>query len=760
MPGIPPLVICAISLWSGSALAYVQSEHLENDIQVCLIALFLAGSLVIGILLAFKRRIFLAIALFMFIGLLIGEASSLSYHLKSLGLPQNGTYDMTLLEDPKESSRGSYAKVEVKLSNGDVKATAFFESDPELLYGSRIRSKCSFSRIKDEYLDSSYLSFVNYQVNLSNIEKTDVPFPEKLIHDLRSLALSRIKEHAGNEAGILQALICGYRPTIQSEGTYENYKLCGIAHIVAVSGAHLAIVTMALGILLKAIGMPRRPYIAISIFFILSYLCFAGIPISAVRAAIMCVLFLISGVAGRRNSTLNSLAVCVILFILFDPSSCVSISLFLSAASTMGIVLFANMLSEWSYELPKFVQNLFAQPLALTISSNISTLPFSVATFGVLPIVSPISNLLIAPLFTFVCVSGLLALTISMAIPELSNLLIAFPAFFASFMNGIASYLSGMPNSHIEVQPPLAPMIFLSVTACIGLLYFKPKIKGAYILLPFAILLVFIGFGSFRLPNVSADRLVMLDVGQGDALILQSEGSTLLIDTGNETNKLKASLSYAGISEIDAVSISHPDGDHCQSLTSIDCITEDAKFICSRDMLFCGCSKCSDVINKARNIFGEEDIVGLNESERFKVGSFSIEVLWPIDYTDEGGNSDSLCLLASIDANHDGEDDWKALFTGDAERDSLEKIASDVGDIDVLKVGHHGSKSSLTKDLFMALNPEYALISVGKGNSYGHPTDEILRILDSGNTEVLRTDENGVVELDFSEKGITVSKQH
>lgn len=762
VPQIPPLALCAIALWCASAFFYVLLEHEPLDAIKTLYVLLAIISAFACIAFAICRNLFFCIILFLSLGCVVGTNGALAFHEKTEALPEDGEYVLVLRDDPKTYTRGSYASVACNLDGGrTINAKAFFNGHIDLLYNARLSAKCSISKSSDEYEHSNYLTDLHAQINIASYETLELPFLEGAIYEIRKRAIALLHEYGGKQGGLLQALLCGYRPTMIEDGIYEDYKKCGIAHIVAVSGAHLAIVTIAVGLMLKALRFPRLLYVAITLLFLFAYLLFAGAPISAMRSAIMCSLFLISGLAKRRNATLNSLSVCSILFILLDPASCVSVSLFLSAASTFGIAMFASLFSEWSLSYPKIVQNMFSAPLSMTAASNIATLPFSVSIFGMLPVVAPITNILVTPIFTLVCVIGVMALSASLTIPELSNVSIGFVSTCALPMNTISSFLASLPNACLEVSAETATMLALSAVVVFALYKFKPKISGKHLIVPLIAVLVFCGISLIRIPASTGDRIVMLDVGQGDAFIIESKGKTLLIDTGNDASKLRESLNYAGIFDIEAVSISHSDSDHCESLDEIRSICRNAKFLCANQMIECDCNKCHRLMMDAESLFGASEIYGVDVGSSFKIGNFDIKVIWPRSYKESGANPDSLCLLASLDENADGVIDWSALFTGDAESKEIESMISTerIGDIDILKVGHHGSKQSLSDTVIDVLKPEYALISVGKENTYGHPAKETIQILEKGSCKILRTDELGVVELSFSENGISVTSE-
>ena len=141
------------------------------------------------------------------------------------------------------------------------------------------------------------------------------------------------------------------------------------------------------------------------------------------------------------------------------------------------------------------------------------------------------------------------------------------------------------------------------------------------------------------------------------------------------------------------------------------------------------------------------------------MGAFDLEAVWPARFADGGGNADSLCLLARADADGDGAADWTALLAGDAEHEQLAAMEEQglVGRVDVLKVGHHGSKNALTPELAAALSPRIALVSAGAGNRYGHPADKTLRELADAGAQIWRTDEAGDVSCKSTAQGIAVA---
>ena len=254
-------------------------------------------------------------------------------------------------------------------------------------------------------------------------------------------------------------------------------------------------------------------------------------------------------------------------------------------------------------------------------------------------------------------------------------------------------------------------------------------------------------------PFAHADEVVMLDVGQGDAFLVRSRGASILIDTGDKDALLRQELAEQGVFRLDAVVVSHPDADHCGSLSSLAAYVEIGRVYAAEPLLSCACGNCAQLRADALDATGQ-GIAGLTVGDELQAGAFGLRVVWPDAFCDEGGNADSLCLLAEADCDGDGRSEHAILFTGDAEAQQLAQMvdAGRVGGIDVLKVGHHGSRVALTAELAGALDPEIALVSCGAQNRYGHPAAETMEHL--GGATILRTDADGTVVLTFTERGI------
>ncbi len=422
--------------------------------------------------------------------------------------------------------------------------------------------------------------------------------------------------------------------------------------------------------------------------------------------------------------------------------------------------MFSRLFASWTSWAPPFVKKSIVEPLSLTASSNVMTLPFSAATFGMLPLLSPVANVVATPLFTIACVFGLSSTILSCAFEQVAPFALGTAAHLAQPLMGVASYLASFPGATMEVSLPVLPMIAASILASAILYVAWPTPSKRMVLTCVALSMLLLL--ALRIPSspISGDVIAVLDVGQGDSILVHSEGQTLLVDTGNEDAKLDDALRRLGVRSIDYVAITHPDDDHCASLEHLLSLGAASKVLCARALLGCHCSKCEKFKKMVSDRQGTT-LEGVSVGDSIKVGNFTLKVVWPRNFEDSGGNQDSVCMVVEIDCDRDGKADWKGLLTGDAESDSLEKIAQSgrLDDVDFLKVGHHGSKVSLSKSAMEHLKPEIGLISVGADNRYGHPSPEALQLLEEGGAKVLRTDTDGTVSLLFTKEKIAIEKE-
>lgn len=759
---LPLVLLSALVLWAASATIFYTAPFQDEGSAALFALICCALSILAGLLtLLLRYKRISAFVAFGLIGCALGACACLQllngYAAADEGLSVS---ELRATQDSSKSDYGFSTLCQAACVNGvQYPVRVLTSEDESYLAGDVIACETELAPLKEEAKAFYRTQGICAQVRLSGGELVPADGLLGWLRSVRAAAINLIKESAGDAAPLFSAIVCGYRQDMSGTPLYDQFKACGLAHIVAVSGAHTAIVLMMLMWLLKALQAPRWLTALLSILFVLAYLVFAGLPISAIRSAVMSILAVTSFFARRRSASLNSIGLCVMAFIITAPSACLSVSLFLSAGSTLGIVLFAGLFTSWSPKSSERVRSLVVEPISLTFASNVATMPFSAALFSQASLIAPLANVVAAPIFALSCTAGLAACILGLLIPPAADLLIAGAAILVHLLMVAVEVLSLIPFASIACSLAPVPMLLASVVLC-GVLWFfwpRPNRRTALVasIIAGTVCLVFVI--ASMLPK--ADEVRALDVGQGDAILVRSGTASVLIDTGNSDASLREELGAAGVHHLDAVIITHPDDDHCASLSSLGGYVEVDAICFAQDVWECGCAKCQKLIALADACAPFAEKQGLRTGDVLQAGRFALTVVWPDGFTDEGGNGDSVCLLGELDCDADGETDWRALFTGDAESEQLDAMLETgrVGDIDLLKVGHHGSRVSLTEEDVQQIRPEAALISVGAGNRYGHPTEEVLACLDSVGCNTFRTDESGTLSVTFMKEAMSIT---
>lgn len=771
-PTLPPLLLAGIALWLGCLAA---SEVLPIIGAFGLLAVGIGcvlGLVGAGVGVRMRHGVLPAIfGVFFCLGLVLsfGSLTALESQRSELIGQSGQTFQLRMLDDASEGQFGSYCTAVAYTQDSDwfqrtfggIKVRVNLDDDT-WEYGDELQARLTFkapSEAAKASYDAKRIVFSCKMYKAQRLERSRLG----ALAESRSAFSSKIADLAqGLELGdsvtaLAQALLLGNRSSLFGQCLYQEVKSVGLAHMVAVSGAHLVIVMGFASLVLKALHIGKRIQIAVQLVFLFLYLCMVGFPVSCMRAAIMSGVGMLSIASLRRSHSLSALGLTCLVVISLDSSAASSVSFALSALSTLGIVLFMPLFCGWFKTRSDTLNRYVLEPVAMTLAALLLTLPVSLSLFAQLPLISPVSNVVASPLVTVICSAGVAAFALQQ-IPLLGGVLLSVALVGSSVLCAAVSTLSQIPFACIPLgaEPVLAALG--CVVCCVALWVLWPKTLPVRFCSGVACLLIAGSIVSYAVAYTST-QVIMLDVGQGDAVLLRSHGQTMLVDTGNHDAQLYAGLSRYGVTCLDAVLISHADDDHCGSLAALKGVVQCRKVIVASGMDTVGLAKTNELIETASAYVGQEDIVEVSEGNRFSVGAFDCTVLSPDELTDEGGNQDSICFLAQADCDGDGLSDWSCLFTGDAESETLEKLEKSgrVGEVDLWKVSHHGAKAALTDELVAELSPDVALIGVGQNNTYGHPTAETLSRLYNVGAQVFRTDEMGDVVCDLTAQRIKVT---
>lgn len=512
--------------------------------------------------------------------------------------------------------------------------------------------------------------------------------------------------------------------------TNTALKESGIRHVVAVSGLHVAILFS----ILNLITAKRRfltPILGIPVLVLFAAV--AGFSPSVNRAAIMIGLMLLARLFDREYDPPTALAFACLVMLTGNPMSVTSVSFQLSFACVTGILLFQKRINGYIGErIPegKIFRSLSAS-VSVTLSAMSLTVPLTAYYFGTISLVGIVTNLLTLPVVTVIFVGLVVLCCMGVMLPAVAPLLGWALAWPVRYVLLIARLMAKIPLACVYTASPYICLWLIFVYCLLAAFLLMPRKKPLILFCCAGIALSAALMFSWLEPMLDSVRLTVLDVGQGQSILLQSEGKTFLIDCGGDDSEDSADLAAQwvlsqGISHLDGIFVTHYDKDHFGGigplLSRLDA-----------DLLL---TPHSAQIPQLPEISGKQLFV--REPVQIKLKEGQITVFGPI-YSGSD-NENSLCVLFE-------SEECDILITGDrsgfGERMLLRKYA--LPHVDVLVAGHHGASDAVCQELLSAVTPETVIISAGEGNRYGHPAQDTLQRLERFGCQVLRTDLQGTI---------------
>lgn len=611
-------------------------------------------------------------------------------------------------------------------------------------------------------------------VSISHIKQ--VVAPSSLVDTYRSQLLGFIDPQASPERSLLAGVLCGYRSSLKHFGVDEELALCGLAHLVAVSGSHLSVVTVLCAQLLSPFSLSIRKRFAIITLVTGLFVVFCGFPASAVRAWIMVLSANCAQMLGRRTHSISAVCAVATFMALVEPSCVGDLGYLLSVTSVFGLCTYSRYAGYVLEVLvkpghgPRFLpsslkkkyrgfQRHLRASLASSVVAQVSTAPLCLPVFGRWSFAAPLTNAFLGPIFVFVLGFGCLALLLRW-IPLVSQVALTLALLSCKAILFGAHLVTLIPGTTLMVDPENVVPSVLCVLILVSIVLFWPRLNRNVLLGGFASLVgLFLGLWLWWGP-LAPPKFVMLDIGQGDALLIRDGMNAILIDTGPDPDALLAALARQHVMGLDAVVLTHLHADHCSGVQTL-CDT----YRISSLVVSVGVSdEAIDQLFSAEPRFQRPKITRVLTGDTLSTNHFRLEVLWPSEPADGTHNEDSLVMrLEYVDrtGGQGSSSSASMLLTGDAEQDVLAALAEKnlLGKVDVLKVGHHGSEVSLTPEFAQVLSPNLAIISVGEHNKYGHPTKTCLDILQSVGAQIFCTKDWGDLVLEFNGDSINASTQ-
>lgn len=563
-----------------------------------------------------------------------------------------------------------------------------------------------------------YNKRVYYTLKIDNIKilkENSNPFIK-----LKNKVIKHVNSY--KDSTYLYAFILGKTELISDE-VLTSYRENGISHLFALSGLHVSIFSSILLFILKKLRFKEILNYVIIFIFLLLFSFITGFSPSILRATLLFFLLGINKVFYLNIRTLDILYLVFIILVIINPFIIYNLSFILSFTAAFFLIFSSDLLKGKNY---------FVSLFKVSLLSYFASLPLSIYYFGYTNLLGTILNLVFVPLVSFV----VFPLT----------LLIFIISKFYSILNITTNLLESLSllfnKFKIIIYFPRINLIFVFIYLSILMLYIKFKKKICLYLI--IVLLIFFKIRPYMDSNT---YIYYIDVGQGDSILVLTPhlNKIILIDTGgivsfNENyksnivkNKTIPFFRRIGINKVDYLFLTHGDYDHAgeaNELLSNFCVKK----------VFINKGNINNIEKKINN----KEVLRL---KNFVIDNIKVNSLNNNVFNNE--NDDSTILLFNIY-------DYKFLFMGDASIKTEEYLLNNyiLPNVDILKVGHHGSYTSTSTDFINVIKPKYSVISVGENNMYKHPNKSVLDILD--NTKLFRTDVDGTIEVKISKKGYKI----
>lgn len=594
---------------------------------------------------------------------------------------------------------------------------------------------------------------IDYKMNAEDIVITDSGY-SKYQAILGRIKAKLIKVYAtilsDKESGTLIAMLLGEKYLLTDE-IKQLYQANGISHILAISGLHVSLIGMFIFAILKLLKFPITMATFLSIFFIYSYGVLTNFSVSTNRAVVMMVVSLLSILPGKTYDMLSAMALSAFIILLQNPLQIFSAGFLLSFGAVFGIaVLFPCLKRLFPYK------NTILDGLFISFCAQLTTTPFVIYFFYQFPVYSIVTNLIILPFVSVLTLTSIFAGIAGVIYLPLGVFMIGGANYILRLYEWICRLGSSVPGNLITVgKPDLLRLLLYAALITIFIWSVKHYENKFLILIPLvALLLLIIPKGNVGL------EVTFLDVGQGDSIYMKSRsGTTYLVDGGSTDIKkvgkyrLQPFLLSQGTDCLDYVIMTHSDSDHINGLMEL---MENGQ-IKIKQLLLPYINNKDDAYIELEKLAVEKGIMiqYIKTGDIIKDGTIRIICLHPSDnYTAPTANSYSTVLSINY-----GEFDM--LLTGDLQEDGetmvmkliqKEEIWRKYGlcspkEYEVLKVAHHGSKYSSTKEFLELTSPGFSIISCGKVNIYGHPHEETLERLNDINSTLEITYEVGAITI-------------
>lgn len=555
--------------------------------------------------------------------------------------------------------------------------------------------------------------------------------------------LSNIKERIGkvlpaNERAIVFGMLFGGYDGIERT-LLKDFSTVGIVHILAVSGTHVAIIVCFVFAVLRRIKAGKKTAALLTMIVIVFYALLSGFKLPVIRAVMVAVLVLTGQLFGRKADTGALLGGVFLLCLIFEPLWLWDISFQLSFLAAAGIVCLYDKLKAALSFLPEFL----GAGLAVTTAAQIALLPLLANYFHQISLAAFVSNVILLPLVEVCLILSIIGLPVFYVLPPAGSFIFVNVSLFLGILSRVISYMAEFSWS-VFYLPHIPYFLWFCYYVLVAAIfnYLPVDMAGKWrSLLGAAALSASLFYFNVQMRPAGFSAHFM-DVGQGDAcLVITENKKAILIDSGPRSiygdydtgeRVIVPYMKYYGINELELLVLSHGHNDHAGGAAVV------VEQFPVRN-IWLPKEEFSDDIERLLKNSPDSNKLIMRKDMREDIDGVKIRVVHAPEFIAKKKTLETSCIVEVSAKEH------KFLFTGDADSYAERKITPELEKISVLKVAHHGAKSSSDEAFVKKAEPQLAVISVGQGNRYGHPDAWTMDTLRKYGADIARTDENGAV---------------
>lgn len=715
---------------------------------------FLSIPIAIIILLITKNKKIIVILICLIIS--IGYVSILENKYSKIGdMPIKEM--VTIISDIQEKEYKKVCTAKIVRNNKKILINIKMSQDiPSIKYGDSLYIEGEFKQPEEarNYKGYNYKQYLKTKKVIGTVELEKAKILKSsngsFIHNIQKYIRDTINGTLTDEEGnLLLAILLGDKDKL-SEDIQESFKTSNLSHMLAVSGAHVSYIILGLTYVLQNSIIGKKNGKIVCIIFLLAFMAITNFTPSVTRACIMAILTLFSSIIYRKSDVYTNISVAALITLIFNPYSLLDLGFQLSYGGTIGIIIFIKRIQEKKSNSK--VINYIKQMALVSIYANIIIIPIMMYHFNTVSFTFIISNIMASPILGIIVITGFLFIIASITVKPLTRLIAIFIKPILSILIKISQICSKLPFSNILV---VTPYMFNVISYYAIILYCikSKKNNKCKIIICLLIVLILINFIIYIFPQKL--RIFFIDVGQGDStLIITPDKKTVLIDGGGSDSfdvGEKVLLPYLldrRILKIDYVLISHFDTDHCGGILTI---MEKVKV---KNIIISEQAEHSENYERFKKLMIHKRIrlIEVKKGDKIKIGRYSeFKILFPTSRLLSENPLNNNSIVAQFNYNN-----FKMLFTGDIEKLAEQQILkTEKAEIraDILKVAHHGSKTSSIPEFIKAVRPKIALIGVGKNNTFGHPNQQTIKNLENIKCRIYRTDLQGEIIIKIDQKG-------